>query len=178
MKNNRTSLTEFLESLEEKHFILLGLTSYTNKVIITVLYINSFISIAFHPPSPLNQKYYILVSNEKSVFLLRLPTFQLQIQFTLEVAAERLHVLVYQFWFPWFFIQPHPECPRRRIKRGNLRVMDKVTPWVKKKKYGTHHRTCWLRHAIPKTQDNSLGDSDQIHFTQWRDASEKTDGPI
>ena len=36
----------------------------------------------------------------------------------------------------------------------------------------------WSRHTIPKTQDDSLGDSVQIHFTQRLDASAKTDGPI
>ena len=36
----------------------------------------------------------------------------------------------------------------------------------------------WSGHDIPKTQDNSLGNSDQIHFNQWQDAPAKIDGPI
>ena len=36
----------------------------------------------------------------------------------------------------------------------------------------------WLRHAIPTAQADSLGDSAQIHFTQWHDASAKCDSPI
>ena len=42
-------------------------------------------------------------------------------------------------------------------------------------KHEHYHHEHWSRHTIPKTQDESLGDSDQIHFTQWQDASVKND---
>ena len=34
-----------------------------------------------------------------------------------------------------------------------------------------------MRHTIGYPRDGSLGDSDQIHVTQWQDLSKKSDGP-